>query len=296
MQYYILNMEHLHHIQNLQALTLSPHEAEEQSQPPFFQILYILHGCWQMTVCGEHYTAPRDSVLFLPAQVSYKLEADTADSSLIRIAFSASTAAIDGNRLCSHEECLEHLQYYAFAFVQERWAHVPLYVEAATGFRYRSLVEQLYNDYYLPAPGSNLMSTCLLHQLLSRISVDNAAHCLSLASANSGTSPLIQSVCEYLNSHYAQRITLPELSQQFHLSANYLCSLFKETTGFSIVEYLNARRLEAAKLYLVTTNCRIQDIAQAVGIPDEFYFSRLFKRSTGVTPTAFRTRFRRPQQ
>lgn len=296
MQYYILNMEHLHHMQNVQTLTLPPNTAEEQSQPLVFQLLYVLDGCWQVTVCGEAYTATRDTLLFLPAQTAYTLKTRDTEGSLIRIAFSTTSAAIDGNRLCSHEECLEHLQYYAFAFVQERWAHIPLYVDAATGFHYRSLLEQLYSDYYLPAPGSNLLSTCLLHQLLSRVSADNASACLSLASASSGTSPLIQTVCEYLNTHYTQKITLPELSRQFHLSTNYLCSLFRETTGFSVIEYLNARRVEAAKLHLITTNCRIQDIAQAVGVPDEFYFSRLFKRSTGITPTTFRTRFRKPQQ
>ena len=135
MQYYILNMEQLHHIQSSDTLTQVASESEKQIQPLVYQLLYITNGSWRVCVSGQEFDATRDALVFIPAQVPYTLSPVNTDSSLTRIAFSTAPAFSDENRLCSHEKLMEHLQYFAFAYVQERWAHIPLFIEPTLGFR-----------------------------------------------------------------------------------------------------------------------------------------------------------------
>ena len=292
MQYYILNMEHLHYIRF--ARTEASHTLSEkgESNSLNYQLIYLSGGAWHVTIGANAYEAQKDTLLFLPPQLSYVLRSEDTNATSLRIGFLPAPFSTHENRLCSQEECLADLQYYAIDDVQERLTHIPLFMNPTVGCRYRSLIEQVCTEYLRPAPGTNLLASTYLHALLARISTDNAAICRSLTETTGDPYPLIHAVCEYLNTHYTRHISLNELSETFHLSAHYLCTLFRETTGFSVVSYLNARRLEIAKLYLVNTDCQIQDIARAVGINDEFYFSRLFKRLLGMCPSDFRRQYR----
>ncbi|MBR1926878.1 MAG: helix-turn-helix transcriptional regulator [Bacteroidales bacterium] len=72
------------------------------------------------------------------------------------------------------------------------------------------------------------------------------------------------------------------------LSANYLNRLVKDSTGKPVRDWIEIARLSRAKKLLGSTSMDIIDVAAAVGIDDQSYFSRFFKKQTGMTPTAFR--------
>ena len=87
---------------------------------------------------------------------------------------------------------------------------------------------------------------------------------------------------------YAEDITLDYVAQQVHLNSAYFSTLFKKETGHSFKEYLNMTRIEESKRLLTTSNYSIVDIAIAVGFEDQSYFSKVFKKYTGITPKQFR--------
>lgn len=72
------------------------------------------------------------------------------------------------------------------------------------------------------------------------------------------------------------------------ISANYLERLVKKSTGRSVGAWIDIARIGRAKQLLKTTEMAIIDVAAAVGLQDQSYFSRFFRRHTGLTPTAFR--------
>ena len=290
MQYYILNMEHLHHIRF--ARSAGAPTPKEQEMRMLLRLVYLCSGSFAVTLGTDTFTAARDTLLFLPPQYPVKLTPLEKQATVLRIGFLPPPFPVEENRLCTEEEYLSDLRYYALDGVQERLAHIPLVVGPSVACRYRQAAEQICTELLRPAPGTNLLAAVGLQMLLARISADSAAACRSSEKATEQLSPTVSGVCDYLNAHYARHITLGELSEVFHISPNYLCTLFRETTGMSIVEYLNARRLELSKVYLVNTAYSIRDIALAVGISDEFYFSRLFKRHAGMSPSAFRVHYR----
>ena len=92
----------------------------------------------------------------------------------------------------------------------------------------------------------------------------------------------------YIDAHYPQKITLPQLAGDFGYTPNYISSAFKKHFGDSPIQYLNRVRLQKACELLVQSNDSVQEIAQKVGFSDANYFSRLFSRQYHLSPAAYR--------
>lgn len=110
----------------------------------------------------------------------------------------------------------------------------------------------------------------------------------SLFYSASSNSELIKSAANYIAQNFSREITLEEVAAQVHLNASYLSSLFKQVTGTTFKEYLNQVRIEESKLLLLHTDYSVLDIAIACGFNDQSYFTKVFKRLTGMTPSQYR--------
>lgn len=92
----------------------------------------------------------------------------------------------------------------------------------------------------------------------------------------------------FIGQHYSEPITLAYVADEVHLNPAYFSTLFKKEIGMSFKEYLNHVRIEESKRLLSNSNFSIIDIAIAVGFEDQSYFSKVFKKYTGMTPKQFR--------
>lgn len=93
----------------------------------------------------------------------------------------------------------------------------------------------------------------------------------------------------YLDQHYMEKLSLASISKEMHIGRTKLCTLAKELSGGKTLSYLIAqRRINAAKRMLIQSSLPISAIAEAVGISDYNYFSKVFRSVTGTTPSAFR--------
>ena len=100
--------------------------------------------------------------------------------------------------------------------------------------------------------------------------------------------PLVRKAMNYIELNIAQGVSLKDLATELNVNASYLSTVFKKEIGQTVTEYINQRRIEMAILYLNTSTMQIQDIAFQVGICDVNYFSKVFKKITGMTPTKYR--------
>ena len=82
--------------------------------------------------------------------------------------------------------------------------------------------------------------------------------------------------------------TLASYAKEAGISENYLSRLVKQSTSRSVGAWIDIVRIQRAKRLLSSTDLSIIDIAASVGVEDQSYFSRLFKKETGITPSAFR--------
>jgi len=99
---------------------------------------------------------------------------------------------------------------------------------------------------------------------------------------------VVYKVIEYIKSNYQKHISLEEIARITYMSRTYLSSLFKKETGYSISEYINNIRISRAQNFLVESDVDIAEIARMCGFEDQSYFTKVFRRITGVTPKKYR--------
>ncbi|WNS43713.1 response regulator transcription factor [Paenibacillus sp. MMS20-IR301] len=95
----------------------------------------------------------------------------------------------------------------------------------------------------------------------------------------------VQFMTEYIHKHYAEDITLEVLASQLYISKNYLNQLFKKVTGETFTNYVIRVRIEKAKALLLEGNHLIYEVSEMVGYQNVPYFSTLFKKYCGVSPS-----------
>lgn len=103
-----------------------------------------------------------------------------------------------------------------------------------------------------------------------------------------GFSPSIREALNYIEFHLSEPLGLKELAEQLNVTASHLSAQFKKETGSTLTAYIADKRIEKSLPLLVTTDLQIQEIAERVGIYDENYFSKLFKKKYGLTARDYR--------
>ncbi|WP_141501659.1 response regulator [Paenibacillus luteus] len=103
---------------------------------------------------------------------------------------------------------------------------------------------------------------------------------------------VVRLVKGYIRSSFGEELTLAQIAEHVHLSPNYLANLFKKDTGMTINAYMTEVRLEEAKRMLLDDNrLLIHDISERIGYKDSKYFTKLFKREFGLSPSEYRERY-----
>lgn len=101
-------------------------------------------------------------------------------------------------------------------------------------------------------------------------------------------SDVVFKVINYIKKHYGEKLTLDTLAQQAYISKSYLSTVFRKETGFNLPSYITKVRIEKSKQLLSTTNMTLLDIAGLCGFEDQSYFTKTFKKETGVSPKKYR--------
>jgi len=99
---------------------------------------------------------------------------------------------------------------------------------------------------------------------------------------------VITMAVEYIMKSYNKDISLEVVSKELYISAGYLSLLFKQEMKVNFIDFISNYRIEKSKELLKDTSLKSYQVAKLVGFNDEKYFSQLFKKHTGVTPTQYR--------
>ena len=101
-------------------------------------------------------------------------------------------------------------------------------------------------------------------------------------------SGVVANAIGYLRSHYSTKMTLEEVASFVNVHPNYLSRIFTQETGKNLVAYLNAFRVERAKVLLEDRSMSIPEVGEAVGFGNPKYFSSVFTKNCGMSPQKYR--------
>jgi len=116
---------------------------------------------------------------------------------------------------------------------------------------------------------------------------NNSVSAIAKRSENRSES-VVERAKKYMQENFSKDISLEDVSQTVDMSSYYFSKVFKEETGVNFIEYLTQLRMEEAKRLLEESDLSIKEVCSEVGYSDPNYFSRNFKKYTGITPTEAR--------
>lgn len=108
---------------------------------------------------------------------------------------------------------------------------------------------------------------------------------------NESSREMVEQSIEYIKIHYMEPFTIPELAEQYGLNSKQFAYLFRKYMGMGPNEYLIDHRMQHAKELLCTTTFSVAEISACVGYSDPYYFSKLFKKRTGSSPSMLQRSF-----
>lgn len=100
-------------------------------------------------------------------------------------------------------------------------------------------------------------------------------------------SDIIKQIVSYISNHLTEPIQLSEVAHYFHINAAHLSRKFKQETSFTFISYINHQKVEYAKLLFHEGNSSIIDVSSQSGFSSSSYFSKVFKKCTGISPKAY---------
>lgn len=102
----------------------------------------------------------------------------------------------------------------------------------------------------------------------------------------------VRKIREYIERHIEEKLTMADICRYINYSPSSLCALFREIENDTLLHYINVRKIEQAKKLLHTDEVSIAEIAARLSFDTPQYFARVFRRVTGMTPTAYRQSLR----
>lgn len=111
---------------------------------------------------------------------------------------------------------------------------------------------------------------------------------LSLLESGDVSRIYVNKAVQYIQAHYKENLSLDSVANEIELSSPYLSSLFSRILGTTFINYVQSVRIQKAKELLCGTTMKVYEIAYCIGYDDEKYFSQVFRKTEGITPSQFR--------
>lgn len=103
----------------------------------------------------------------------------------------------------------------------------------------------------------------------------------------SKTDKIVEAAKEYVRENYGEKLTLAAIASKIGISQGYLSSVFKKQTGGNLNDYINQMKIEKAKELLEKHEYMMYEISDMLGFENPYYFSKVFKKLTGITPSKY---------
>ncbi|MDF2922604.1 MAG: DNA-binding protein AraC-type [Paenibacillaceae bacterium] len=165
---------------------------------------------------------------------------------------------------------------------------IPAVIHPPSPEQYERLFSQVLREFIRRCPTSPLLLKSYALQILARLSEDAARMPRKGKRDATVQEELIEKLCDFMQLHLHERLTLEALGRTANMSPYYLHRIFTKLKGVTPAEYLTKLRIDKARELLVTTGLPVKAVALECGFEQIPYFSQVFKKREECTPSEFR--------
>ncbi len=175
---------------------------------------------------------------------------------------------------------------------EDKQTHYVQALDATGNILYMSLSllnngEQIVSEIFKDKANGyrSLYELTSVEQIMDWLRIFRDGLCESFASHNKDyKNHIVINVKKYINEHIDEKLTLNRVAEVFNISPNYLSVLFSKCNDIGFTDYINQSKIEEAKNMMKNSNLKIYEISNILGFESAFYFSRVFKKITGMSP------------
>ncbi|XID90313.1 AraC family transcriptional regulator [Paenibacillaceae bacterium WGS1546] len=253
-----------------------------------YEIIIGVRGTLHIQQQNDRYAVePGCALLLLPGETHAGYRPSEEELSFYWVHFLCpENVQIVGGEEWLHDRNRRHSEKYPAA--KTNCVYFPLFFQCGNPDKIDILFHQLQH-----LANSRLVYPSALHYQLTSLFLELAAQADSghAAEVSFSPDPLVAEIAEWIRIHTAEPLTASSIADKYGYNRDYLSRLFKRNTGMNLHEYILAQKLFKAKSLLAGTNRTVKQIARDVGIADEKYFIRLFRKYEHLTPTGYRNAY-----
>ena len=263
----------------LESITKSKYDSDWHSTlhtHPFTELFYVVDGKGEFNIQGQRFPLKQNDFVIINPQVEHT-ELSSPDEPLEYIVL-----GINGLSFSNLTPVSEGGHPFSFFNLRDEQKDILRYLNA--------MVQE--------ATSQSMSYELVCHNLLEILLIKILRHQhfdLEVGKQSKATKD-ISFIKHYLETYYHESIQLEDLASMTHLSRFYISHSFKKEIGMSPMEYLIAIRIKESKILLRTTNYSISQVADIVGFTTPTYFSKQFRKSTGISPTDYREQYQGVQK
>ncbi len=258
----------------LRYISISKYEGDWHSLPhthQFTELFYVLHGEGVFYIENEKVPVKTDDLIIINPNVEHT-EKTFPNNPMEYIVF-----GVEG---------------LAFSFTEQDQAYgrgYSFYSYGSDKNQFINFAQLMMHEFQDKKPGFEKVCHGLLEVLLVYISRKQKLSVISESSFQLSKECAIAK--RYIDTNYAQDITLDSLAEITHINKFYLAHSFTECIGQSPISYLTERRLAACKELLSSSNLSVTQIATSAGFSSQSYFSQIFNKKVGMSPRQYRKQY-----
>lgn len=155
-------------------------------------------------------------------------------------------------------------------------------------YELKTAIDCLFSELSSPKKSFELGIYSLLYRIFYLLYRDGTVTEAAKETRTEKQNRAVSKMLDFAQNNYSENVTLSQLAQVGSLSEKYLCRLFKDYTNMTPIEYINNLRIENACHLMIHSNLSVTESALESGFNDLSYFTRLFKRYKGVTPSVYK--------
>lgn len=243
----------------------------------FYEFYYVAEGEMAITVSGKTHVAGEGEYILVPPMLWHSMEPHKCYATGVSLSFDAENYATEmfGGKLSG--------------FCKQLLTNIlNIYAKNCNESEFRPIIfsEKNYDEEKDYAYGQALRANIEL--LTLNVLQEHKQDERRKTAPEKKYSPLAQSTLLYLKNHFKENPSLQQIADAQNYSVPHVCRVFKQNYNESIVNYLTKLKIDEAVKLIEQNNMSLREISDYLGFDNVAYFTRIFKKHTGTTPSAYR--------